>query len=211
VIAVVLALIFSLSPRADTYTAVPFSEILQRAQSPAFSFREKGRLFGYYSTDSCLWTSCDLVIVEHYCDSGQTDRARSLTLWSRDFGMVHLYEEEYGGVRKRDIEITQFPEALAPYLPADMNAFSVETMNGILEKLYQQPFPSCWSSSFDPYSLKPDADCYLVEPSLYSPWIQETQGIVNDEGRWNSAYDQLLRKVHAAFFQTPSAYRSPIR
>jgi hypothetical protein len=152
-------------------------------------------LFGYENLQSCLWVSEKTILVKHYCYPSGNYPARSISLWSADFGVIYLYEEKLSNILKRDISITDFPENLADYLIPDFRQFTVARMTSIMEKLYDANLPGCWSTNYDFNTQAPDAGCYQTDIALFPAWAQETQALVGSERDWQNLYRAILRKM----------------
>lgn len=180
--------------QAPELTARAIAEIVREVNQTQFQFRERGSLHGYVDAKSCLWVSARLIIVEHYCGSSNIP-ARALSLWSPDFGILYIYEEDLGRQVRRDLVIDSFPENLAPYLISDLRKYSVAIMNSALEKMERQGDPGCWSTNYDLYTDGPSTGCYGADIQRFSAWADETQAIVNSVRDWNTLFSTILAKI----------------
>lgn len=180
--------------QAPDLTARAIAEIVREVNKTQFQFRERGSLHGYVDAKSCLWVSERLIIVEHYCGLGNIP-ARALSLWSPDFGILYIYEEDLGRQVRRDLVIDSFPEKLAPYLISDLRKYSVALMNSALEKMERQGDPGCWSTNYDLYTDGPSTGCYGADIQQFSAWADETQLIVNSVRDWNTLFSTILAKI----------------
>lgn len=193
----VLAL-FLASPfaRAQSLTAVPFEEVLYRFQATEFTYSGRGLAFGFSSVQSCIWLHRDFLVLQHYCYPKRNYPARGLEFWSREFGIVQIYEEVLeDGVVKRDIRINEFPENAARAFPADFRVLDLEGINQISEKLYNRWNPACWSTNFDQNARAPEAGCYQTDISQFPSWAVETQNIVNQPEAWERIWEALKAKL----------------
>lgn len=196
-----LVLMLCLAPlaRAENLTAVPFKDVVARMESTEFAYAGRGLAFGFSSIQSCAWASADFLVLQHYCHPKRDYPARSFELWSKEFGIVQVYEEILAdGVVKRDIRINEFPENAAPAFPDDFRVLDMEGISLIGEKLYHRWNPACWSTNFDQNARAPEVACYQTEISRFPGWAIETQGIVNDVRAWDLLWQRLNRKIPAA-------------
>lgn len=179
------------------------SDIANLIEMSEFTFVDRMRLHGYWSTESCVYVSEAVVVVEHYCYPVRNYPARALSLWSREIGLVHLYEEDQGSSIKRDFEQTEFPGYLDNFLPIDLLTVRAETINSIMEKLEFREHPACWATNHDWYSNgMPSADCYRFAFSeLPNWWASENLSLTEDRGAWNTFYDRILDKIRPEFIE----------
>jgi hypothetical protein len=191
--AALLALFLSLPIQAEGLTAIPFRQVLSTAVEESYSFRGRGLLFGYFSTESCLWVSKTVLLVEHYCHPKRNYPARAITLWSRKFGQVYLYEEKLSQLNKHDITLGQFPGYLQAYFPRDLRNLSISDLNGIMEKLYQARNPACWSTNYDRYSGQPGQNCFGTEIQRFPAWAADAGWLVGNPEEWNASFRALLQ------------------
>ena len=176
-------------------TAKPIAEVIREIDATTYQFKESGMLFGYDSLESCLWVSEKTMIVQHYCYPAGNYPARSVSLWSADFGVIYLYEEKLSNIVKHDLLITDFPENLTDYLIPDFRQFTIARMTSVMEKLYNADLPGCWSTNYDFYTQAPDTGCYRTDIASFPGWAQETQAIVGSNRDWQNLYRSILRKL----------------
>lgn len=192
-----LLILLSLLPtilHAQTLTAPSMAELRQELAKARFSPRGRGKIFGYTTTQSCLYASEKVLVLKHYCYPVRPYPARGYTIISRNLGMIDLYQETFEQVQKRDILVSQFPEILAEYLN-DEEA-TVKSLSALIEKLYYKNHPACWSSNAGDASGEAEANCNVSSSTLtrIDEWFAETQGIVSKAERW----DELLNELDGA-------------
>lgn len=185
-IAIVLGALFSLSAGAQTLEAKPMNEILDAISKADFHYVDRGMVFGFDTIQSCTYVSEDITIVKNYCYPVKKYPARGYTIISAKFGMIDLYEERIDSLLKRDIQITQFPEILGPYLSMPIPDHNTESVSGIIAKMYPKFYPACWSTSFSNYSETNEANCTVSTDYVqgFDAWAKETQTILLDESSW---------------------------
>ena len=76
--------------------AQPLFQVLNDLESEMFLFKERGRAYGFYSTDSCLYVSKKILIQKDYCYPQKNYPAKSYSIISRKFGWVKVYQEKIG-------------------------------------------------------------------------------------------------------------------
>jgi len=186
IITAIVASFISLSASAQALEAKPFQEIITAIQEADFTYQDRGMVFGFDTIQSCTYVSEEMTIIKNYCFPVRKYPARGYTIISAKFGMIDLYEERIDDLLKRDIQITQFPEILAPYLTTPMPEHNTRSLSGLIEKMYNRFYPACWSTSFSFYTESPDANCSLSTENVqgFDAWAQETQTILLDETSW---------------------------
>src|SRR5262245_35244115 len=143
-----LTLITLTEVNAQTLEAKSFKGLVELIKKSEFSYKEKGMIFGYVSTQSCLFVSKDIAIFKNYCFPVKEYPAKGFTIISKEYGMIDIYEENLpSGILKHDVLINQFPEVLAPYLSTAMESSTLDGLNDMIEKLYYQYNPACWSTN----------------------------------------------------------------
>lgn len=175
----------------------PMSVIRQAVLDSEFTYVDHGLLFGFNSLESCVWISERIVAVQHYCFPAGSYVARSLALWSLDFGVVEFYEEDLGSVSKRDITLEEFPASLNGFLPNDLSFVRASTISSLREKFYNQENPACWVTNYDWYTNgAPAVGCYLFSAAnIPSEWKAEAQNLTGNAAAWNMFYEEILAKL----------------
>jgi hypothetical protein len=186
IISIILGSLFSLTAAAQTLEAKPFQELVDAVSAADFRYVDRGMVFGFDTIQSCLYVSEEIVIVKNYCYPVKKYPARGYTIMSAKFGMIDLYEERIDDLLKRDIQLTQFPENLAPYLSTSIPEQKIASVSGIIEKMYRRFLPACWSTSHSFYTEAPDANCTVSTDNVqgFDAWANETQDILLDETTW---------------------------
>jgi hypothetical protein len=185
-ITAIVASFISLGASAQALEAKPFQDIVSAIQNADFHYQDRGMVFGFDSIQSCTYVSEEIVIVKNYCFPVRKYPARGYTIISKKFGMIDLYEEKIDDLLKRDIQITQFPEVMAPYLTTSLPQMTTEGLSGLIQKMYYKFYPACWSTSFSFYTESPDTNCSVSTEFVqgFDGWAKETQTILLDETSW---------------------------
>lgn len=191
------ATFITLTSQAQVLEAKPIEKLLQTIESSEFTYLETGKIFGFISTQSCLFVAKDIAIFRNYCFPVKDYPAKGYTIISKDFGMIDLYQEELPGALKRDIQITQFQDILLPYLTTPLEENSLAGLSAMIEKLHYQYNPGCWSTNFSFYTETNDAACSVSSEYVpgFEQWAAETQSIVMDEKNWNEMLNLLKEKL----------------
>ncbi len=192
-----LALSFSVAHAQSELEAKSFPNLVKQIEQTTFTYVETGKMFGFVSTQSCMFESADLIVFRNYCFPVRVYPAQGYTIVSKEFGVIDLYEENMDGFLKRDINISQFPAILAPYLNSPLPDLGMNDYSLMFEKMYQHYFPGCWSTNFSYYTETMDANCSKPTESVigFAQWAQETQAIVNNEVEWRA----LIKALNAKF------------
>ncbi|MEQ1722745.1 MAG: hypothetical protein ABL930_06185 [Pseudobdellovibrio sp.] len=188
----------TLSAQAVILEAKPVSDLITSIQSAQFKYKETGMIFGYTTIQSCLYVSKDFAILKNYCFPKKDYPAQAYTIISPKFGMIDLYQEDLVSVLKRDIQITEFPDILKDYVKVPLNNSNIEGLNKIIEKLYYQYGPACWSTNASYSDQQPDVRCSTTEVIDFDLWKVETQNITSDLKSWKN----LMQAVEAAITKT---------
>lgn len=186
IITAIVASLISLSASAQVLEAKSFQDIITDIEAAEFTYQDRGMVFGFDTIQSCTYVSEDIAIIKNYCFPVKKYPARGYTIISAKYGMIDLYEERIDDLLKRDIQITQFPEILAPYLTTPMPEHKTKSLSGVIEKMYNRFLPACWSTSFSFYTESPDANCTVSTDYVqgFDAWASETQTILLDETSW---------------------------
>ncbi len=171
-------------------------ELVKKIDEATFAYTETGKMFGFVSTESCMYVSQDIVVFRNYCYPVRNYPAQGYTIITKEFGVIELYEEDAGSILKRDITITHFPSHLAPYVNSPLPALALKDYSLILEKLYPRYLPGCWSTNHSFYSERKEANCSTDTATVigFPQWAQETQFIVGEEDQWKSLMKSLNEK-----------------
>lgn len=190
-------LLTTLSAHAQKLEAKSFNELISTIESTEFTYKETGKLFGYISTQSCLFVSEDIIIFKNYCFPVRNYPARGFTIISKKFGMIDLYEEKLPTILKRDIQISEFPEILSPYLSLPFPVATLADMDSMMEKIHYNYNPGCWSTNFSFYTETNDAACSVASEYVegFADWSSETQAITMDEASWLKLMDTVNAKL----------------
>jgi hypothetical protein len=181
--------------KAQTLKATSINELIRTIEKADFAYKETGMLFGFISTQSCMHVSEDIVIFKNYCFPVRNYPARGFTIISKKFGMIDLYEEKISGILKRDIQITEFPDILAPYLSLPFPIATLNDLSTMIEKVHYNYNPGCWSTNHSFYTETKDAACSVATEFVegFDDWAVETQEITSNEETWQ----ELMRTINA--------------
>ncbi len=184
--------------RADEekLTAVPIRNVIEQIERTPLTFRGHALIFGFDTIESCIYSGEGLLLLSHYCHPKAEYPARGFAVWSKQFGIVELYEEKFdNGVMKRDIRINEFPESVRHTFSMDFRTIEPKVINEVLEKLYNRWNPACWSTNYDWNYETPAVDCLDTEIDFYPAWKSESQRIVGSAAEWGRLWERVLRKL----------------
>ena len=190
-------LLFSTLSHAQVLEARPFPELLEKIKTTKFTYKETGKIFGFNSIHSCLFVSEEIVIFKNYCYPVKNYPARGYTIFTREWGITKLYEEQLPGILLREIGIDEFPVFLTPYLMGSLSEYNLADLSGILEELYPRYNPGCWSTNFSKYAETNDVNCTAAQEYVtgFAQWADETQEIVMDENSWFEVMDAVEARL----------------
>lgn len=184
--------IFSTLPTyGSIFEAKPVSELVQMINDTSFTHKEDGLVFGFFSIQSCLYVSGEIVILKNYCVPAKDYPAKGYTIISPKFGIIDLYQEELGSVLKRDILISTFPDILKDYIKAPLNDSSINELNEIIEKLYYKNEPACWSTNASFATGQPVVQCSIEQVLNFDLWATETQNLTGDLAAWKKLIESI--------------------
>lgn len=194
----VSGIVFSALPAlAVVLEAKPVEELIRLIERSKFSHKEDGLIFGFVSTQSCLYVSDNVVILKNYCLPARDYPAKGYTIISAEFGIIDLYQEELEAGLKRDVQITAFPDILKDYLGTPMLDSKIQGLNEIIEKLYYQNDAACWSTNASYSTGLPVVECSSENVVNFETWAAETQSLTGDLHAWK----KLIESVEAALNQ----------
>ncbi len=186
-----LALLLPLSAWASQpeLEALSFQSLRDKLEQTTFQYQETGKIFGFVTTQSCLFTAPGIIVFKNYCFPVRNYPAQGYTIISKEFGMIDLYEEEMSDtLLKRDIRIDQFPAIMADYLQTPPEDLGLAGLSSTIEKMHYKYYPACWSTNHSYYTDTTDANC-TKDPSAvigFSQWAQETQAFLANEVEWRA-------------------------
>ncbi|MCB0392161.1 MAG: hypothetical protein KDD58_12795 [Bdellovibrionales bacterium] len=172
------------------HTAIEFKEILEIVESRQFEFQFRGKLFGFYSTQSCVYRSDDILLIRNYCHDDKFFPAKSYYIISPTLGWHYLYEEDLGGHYQREITLKSFPEDIVG-LWSEKEILNLDKLNLLLEALYYDFNSACWVTNFSKYKSGPHSDCYKEDIANFPLWKSDSENLVFDEDRWNQTLKSL--------------------
>lgn len=177
--------------------AKPVGELIRLIERSKFIHKENGLIFGFVSTQSCLYVSENAIILKNYCLPARDYPAKGYTIISAEFGIIDLYQEKLEAGLKRDIQITAFPDILKEYLTTPMLDVKIQGLNEIIEKLYYQNGAACWSSNASYSTGLPVVQCSAENIVNLEAWAAETQSLTGDLHAWK----KLIESVETALYQ----------
>lgn len=194
---ILTVLLSTLSAYSYVYEAKPVRGLMKLINEAKFEHKEDGLVFGFFSIQSCLYVSSELVVLKNYCLPKKDYPAKGYTIISPEFGIIDLYQEDIGSENKRDILITAFPDELKDYVSAPLQGYSLADLNGILEKLYNKNSSGCWSTNLSYSNGKPVVQCSIAEVLHFDLWAKETQSLTGDF----KVYSQLMESVEESILK----------
>ncbi len=182
---IVVALLFSANlSLAAQFEAKPVADLIKLVESGTFVQKEVGLVFGFVSIKSCLYISDEVIILKNYCVPARDYPAKGYTIFSREFGIIDLYEEQIETDLKRDIMISTFPDILKDYLSSSLSSYDITALNEILEKLYYKNDPACWSTNISFDTGLPVVECSAAGVVHFDQWATETQALTGSLDDW---------------------------
>jgi hypothetical protein len=183
----------SLMAYSQGFEIQPFAELVSEIENADFTYKGTGLLFGFSSIKSCMYASKNIVLFKNYCSQRNNFPARGYTIISAKFGMIDIYEEKIDAIIKRDITQTEFSQNLAPYLTMPLPTATLDGLNEIMETLYSQYNPGCWSTNWSHYSRLPEASCSPAAGDVIGlkSWTHETQVLTGSDEEWNGLFQTI--------------------
>lgn len=187
---------------SSSLEARPVADLISLVKMQNFKYVETGLGFGFVSIQSCMYMSEEVIILQNYCFPKKEYPAKGFTIISEKFGVVDLYQEKFEITLKKDIEITSFGENLKKYLKAPYDKISLFELNKIIEKIYYQNEPACWSTNFSYSNGEPVVNCSTELDQIlhFENWAKETQAITLDETRWKNLIQEVESKISVLNF-----------
>jgi len=169
-------------------------DIVTNLQDVVWTYQGRQVLSGYGSTESCLYTSDQAVLLEHYCWPKRKFPAKSVTILSREWGVSQLYQETFEGKTERIFRARGFSGELNNILNKNPQKINFAQINKALELLSGLKTPVCWSAN---RPAPDDVGCLNFSESFtheaVRPWWSETQNIVQDEKKWEALFNYLKK------------------
>lgn len=187
--------LISINAQAILLEAKPMKDLRAEIEATRFKYTETGMAHGFDTIKSCVYTSPDMIVIKNYCSPKKDYPAKGYTIISKKFGLVELYQEEISAdLLKRDIRLDGFPEAVAPYLKANLSGQKLPAINNFLESMANTSNAACWSTNFSFYTEAADVNCYGTDITEHAAWAQETQALLTDEKTWLQIIKDLETK-----------------
>ncbi len=192
---ILLACLLSFQAQSQLLEAKPVALALEAALKTKMTYKETGKLSGFNTTQSCVYVSDQLIVIENYCFPKKEYPARSFTILSPKFGLIDLYQEQLTDtINKRDVHIQMFPVPLKKQLKDSLANYTVEELNKLMDKTENKYAPGCWSTNFSYYTENADANCSVGDVQDFQTWEIETQKLTADIKNWNDIFNQLNQK-----------------
>lgn len=182
------------SAKAQELKAESINELLGSLESTSFTYKEKGKIFGFMSTQSCLFVGKDFAVFKNYCYPVKEYPAKGFTIISPKYGIIDFYQETESSMIRRDIQITKFPSILVPYIQAPLENSNLPDLSAMIEELHYQYGPACWSTNYSQYTDAAEATCNTTGVIGEEEWKSETQTITNNLELWNKLMSRLETK-----------------
>jgi hypothetical protein len=181
----------------QAYEVRSIKELVSEIRNSKFSYKETGLVTGFNSIQSCMYVASEMVIFKNYCFPKRNYPARGYTIISAKFGMIDIYEEKFDAITKRDILQNEFSKILAPYLRTPFPQTTMNDLNEMIEALYAEYYPGCWSTNWSYYSHIPEAVCSPAAGEVigFNSWAQETQALTDDVQEWNGFFDIIEKQL----------------
>ena len=175
----------------------PMQDLVNEIEKSEFTYKETGLVFGYFSIHSCLYVAPGMAIFKNYCFPKKNYPARGFTILSAKYGIIEIYQEKIDSLIKRDITQIEFDRLTLPYLNLNFPDTTLGELSSIIETLYNQYNPGCWSTNWSAYTHLPEANCTTAAGNVtgFSSWAQETQDLTRNEQSWNALLDILEKKL----------------
>lgn len=181
--------------REGELTPTRLSEALAKLERTSLSYRGEVLLYGSDTISSCAFAGDDLLVLVHYCHPPGKYPARGVSFWSRELGVVELYEESLSAGRvKRDYRQNEFRELTRTIFELDFRVLPLSAMRDISEKLYWRQNPACWATNEDWITGKPSAACFATDIALYPAWAEDSLRVTATDA-WEEAFAAVKRKA----------------
>lgn len=179
---------------AETEVISP-KKLLKEVLASKFTYVETGRIHGFHSIDSCLFTSERFVLVRNYCRPAKNYPAKGFLLISPEYGIFELYEENEEGQQFRNLRILTFEKELGTMLSLPMSSMNIEKTNTVKTHFYKANGRACWSTNLSRYTMAPEAGCIYEDIERFPAWKKESQKFVMNAKTWKKAMKRLLAKT----------------
>ncbi len=174
--------------------AKPVADLVAAIETSQLKYKETGKMFGFNSTQSCIYANEDFIVIKNYCFPKRPYPAKSFTIISAKFGMVEFYQEQLSEeIHKRDVKIDTFPEPIRQYITGSLADTTVASANKLIETLHYKYGPACWSTNFDYNYGVPVVRCNTNDVYDFDLWATETQALTGDV----KAYLQIFDRIEA--------------
>lgn len=176
-------------------------KLFKKLNSAEFSYIEKGKLDGFLSIESCLFTSDEFIILKNYCYPQKKYPARGFTVMSPEYGIFEFYQENRDDIEARSVRVLVFAEDLDDNLQFPVKGMTLEKANRIAQHYYFKRNRACWATNYSFYSGQPDVNCIHTEVDLYPEWKKEALEYANDQKDWYEDFAELYGGLQEPFLE----------
>lgn len=165
-------------------------KIISHLEQMNFNYLGKIKLSSFYSTQSCIYRSNDVLLIQNYCSDTRKYPAKSFYVVSPAMGYHYFYEDNQVSNQMREVTINRFPEVVASYWDG-VASLSLQEVDDLLQAMYHDFGAACWVTNYSPYQNGPHSSCTKTEISLYPQWKRETEEFVFDVDQWDRGLKTL--------------------
>lgn len=172
------------------------TEVLHAVAASEAKFILKGKLFGFYSTQSCVYKTESLLIIRNYCNTSSSYPAKSFYVISPDIGHYYFYEERNSNFIKQEITLLSTPDLvrwLWPKLGTKLENVTLTNLNEVLETLYYSYDEACWMTGYNHPDIEAHGGCLIESPEFYPEWQNDSSTIVTGTQHWSDAIKTLTK------------------
>ncbi|MCB9026334.1 MAG: hypothetical protein H6625_08460 [Bdellovibrionaceae bacterium] len=188
----VLPFLLVFSTQAMASDIVSPQEIIKTVENSIFTKLGKTQLYDFFSSESCLFISGDILLIRNYCEDEDIP-AKSYYVISPQWGYHYFYEETLpGDIFLRDVTIVSFPEVVTSYW--DGAPLNLAEAAKLIEYLGQDNGPGCWVTNYSKYTKGPHSDCHKDDIAKYPIWRNQSEKLVHSYSLWNDGLQKFLEK-----------------
>ena len=164
-------------------------------------YRETGRVSGFFSIDSCLFTSKNFVVLKNYCFPKRAYPSRGVMIYSPEYGAFEFYEENSSDQQFRTLRHLVFKSDLNRLLKSPVEDIDIKKINAIKDYFYKDSSRrACWATNLSRYSKTPRVGCIKDDINNYPRWKSEASIFTIDEQKWHEYYDILSSQLNEPAF-----------
>jgi hypothetical protein len=170
---------------------IPLEELQKIVLDENYTFHSRGKIFGYVSTESCLYIGKKVAILRHYCFPVKNYPAKNFTIIHKDLGIWEFYQEDLGKTQRRRVTLDTFPEDLKLYFDGKVEELTITNTSQLIETMYYDYLPACWSANNSPYQDGEVTDCYETDIYNYPFWSKTTLNLALQKMDWDAWIEKL--------------------